>query len=273
MQTPPGAEGQGRMGLRWRVEESSAGAGPPEAGPAGVPVSGLVRAERWILVGSALGVCGLAWTVLSNSVVGSSPSVVVATGMWLLMMVAMMMPATLPWLLVMGTLSKPSSGGGSLPGASVGLFATGYFAVWLAFAVLGAALQLALRGAGLLGSEMALAAPLGGLALAATGLYQMSGIKAACLRHCRNPMSFFLSRWRNGPVGALGMGFSHGAFCLGCCWALMLLGFVLGLMNLAWMAVLTVVVCVENLAPRGPAVSRALGVGLVLLGAVVVIVG
>ncbi len=261
------------MGLRWREEVSSAGVGVAEARSPGIPVSALLRAERWILVGSALGVCGIAWIVLSHGVMGSSPSVVTATGMWLLMMVAMMMPATLPWLLAMGTLSKPSSGGGSLPGASVGLFATGYFAVWLAFAVLGAVLQLALRGAGLLGSEMALAAPLGGLALAATGLFQMSALKAACLRHCRNPMSFFLSRWRNGPVGALGMVFSHGAFCLGCCWALMLLGFVLGLMNLVWMAVLTVVVCVENLAPRGPAVSRALGLGLVVLGAVVVIGG
>lgn len=252
---------------------SSAGVGIAEAGPAGVSVSGLARAERWILVGSALGVCGLAWIVLSNGVAGSSPSVVTATGMWLLMMVAMMMPATLPWLLAMGTLAKPSSGGGSLPGASAGLFAAGYFAVWLAFAVLGAGLQLGLRGAGLLGSELALAAPLGGLALAAGGLYQMSAVKAACLRHCRNPMSFFLSRWRNGPVGALGMGLSHGVFCVGCCWALMLLGFVLGLMNLAWMAVLTVVVCIENLAPRGPAVSRALGLGLVLLGVVLVIAG
>ncbi len=225
------------------------------------------------MVGSALGVCVLAWIVLSGGGVGNSPSIVTATGMWLLMMVAMMMPATLPWLVAMGTLSKPVSGGGSLPGASVALFAAGYFAVWLVFAVLGAALQLGLRGAGLLGSEMALADPLGGLALAAAGLFQMSAIKAACLRHCRNPMSFFLSRWRNGPVGALGMGLSHGAFCLGCCWALMLLGFALGLMNLAWMAVLTVVVCIENLAPRGPAVSRALGVGLVLLGVLVVIAG
>ena len=252
---------------------SSAGIGIAAAGSAGVSVSGLARAERWILVGSAMGVCGLAWIVLSNGVVESSPSLVTATGMWLLMMVAMMMPATLPWLLAMGTLSKPSLGGGSLPGASVGLFTVGYFSVWLAFGVVGATLQLGLRGVGVLGTELALAAPLGGLVLAAGGLYQMSAFKAACLRHCRNPMSFFLSRWRNGPVGALGMGFSHGVFCLGCCWALMLLGFVLGLMNLVWMAVLTVVVCIENLAPRGPAVSRALGIGLILLGVVVVIAG
>jgi predicted metal-binding membrane protein len=252
---------------------SSAGVGIAEAGPAGLSVSGLARAERWILVGTALGVSGLAWTVLWRGGAMVSPSLVTAMAIWLLMMVAMMMPATLPWLVVMRTLSKAPSGRGSLPGGSVGLFSAGYFAAWVAFAVVGAALQIGLRGAGLLGSDLALAAPLGGLALAGAGLYQMSAVKAACLRHCRNPMSFFLSRWRNGPVGALGMGVSHGTFCLGCCWALMLLGFVLGLMNLVWMAVLTVVVCIENLAPRGPAVSRALGIGLVLLGVVVVIAG
>ncbi|GMR13120.1 MAG: DUF2182 domain-containing protein [Gemmatimonadota bacterium] len=252
---------------------SSAGVGIAEAGSAGVSVSGLARAERSILVGSALGVSGLAWIVLSTGGVTGSSSIVAATVMWLLMIVAMMMPATLPWLVAMGTLSRAPTGKGALPGASVGLFSAGYFAVWMAFAVAGAGLQVGLRALGLLGAEMALAAPLGGLALAATGVYQMSAVKAACLRHCRNPMSFFLSRWRNGPVGALGMGVSHGVFCVGCCWALMLLGFVLGLMNLAWMAALTVVVCIENLAAGGPAVSRALGLGLVLLGVVVVMVG
>lgn len=252
---------------------SSGGVGITEAGPLGVSVSGLARGERWILVGSALGVSALAWIVLSTGGGMGSPSIVTATVVWLLMMVAMMMPATLPWLMAMGTLSKAPSGRGSLPGASVGLFSAGYFATWVAFAIVGAGLQIGLRGVGLLGSELALAAPLGGLALAAAGLYQMSAVKAACLHHCRNPMGFFLARWRDGPVGALGMGVSHGAYCLGCCWALMLLGFVLGLMNLVWMAVLTVVVCIENLAPRGPAVSRALGVGLVVLGALVVIAG
>ncbi len=252
---------------------SSTGVGIVEAGPGGVPASGLARTARWILMGSALGVCGLAWIVLSSGGPVGVRSVVTATGMWLMMMVAMMMPATLPWLMVLGSLSKSPPGRGSLPALSVGLFAVGYFAAWLAFAVGGAVLQVVLGGAGLLSSDLAVAAPLAGVTLAAAGIYQMSAVKAACLRHCRNPMGFFLSRWRNGPVGALGMGLSHGAFCVGCCWALMMLGFALGLMNLAWMAVLTVVVCVENLAPRGQAVSRVLGLGLVMLGVVVVITG
>ena len=242
------------------------------AGPAGISVARVARLERWVLVGSGLGVSALATTVLASRSMGS-PSVAAAASMWILMMVAMMMPATLPWLMVVGTLSKSPQGRGSLSPSSVGLFASGYFAAWVAFAVGGAGLQVVLRATGLLGPNLALAAPLGGVTLVAAGIYQVSDAKASCLRHCRNPLGFFLSRWRNGPVGALRMGLSHGAFCVGCCWALMLLGFALGLMNLVWMAVLTVVVCVENLTTRGPAVSRGLGFGLVLLGVVMVISG
>ena len=237
-------------------------------GAAGVPVPRLARVERSILVGSALTVCVLAWTVLAGGGMTGSRSLVTATGMWTLMMAAMMTPATLPWLVAMGALSKAGSGRGTLPAASVALFACGYFAVWVAFAVGGAALQVGLRQAGLLGADLALAAPLGGLALIGAGLYQTSSAKAACLRHCRNPLAFFLTRWKNGPTGAAHMGLSHGAFCVGCCWALMLAGFSLGLMNLLWMAVFTLVICVENLVPRGLRIGRALGLGLILLGIV-----
>ncbi len=112
----------------------------------------------------------------------------------------------------------------------------------------------------------ALLAPLAGLVLVGAGLYQVTPAKAACLEHCRTPMSYFLSRWRNGPGGAFRMGLSHGAFCVGCCWALMLTGFALGVMNLAWMAVLTVVIAVETFAPRGERIGRLAGAALVVWG-------
>ena len=243
----------------------------------GLSVPTLARWERGVLVASALGVSGLAWGVLMGGGGGAGPGgFAAAAAMWLLMMVAMMLPATLPWLFVMGALSKgpaPGSARGVLPAGAVGLFGAAYFAVWLAFALVGAALQLWLRGAGLLGADLAMASPLGAVIVVAAGLYQVTPAKSSCLRHCRNPMGFFLSRWRNGPLGALRMGLSHGVFCVGCCWALMLLGFALGVMNLAFMAVLTVVVCVENLAPGGPAAGRALGVGLVALGLVLLLAG
>ena len=200
-------------------------------------------------------------------------SLLPTTGMWMLMMVVMMLPAVLPWLTGFAALSRDRESG-AIRGAWVLLFGSGYIAAWLAFSVGGASLQIGLRGWGLLGASAhgvstALAAPLAGLVLVSAGLYQLAPAKAACLAHCRSPMSYFLSRWRNGPVGAFRMGLSHGAFCVGCCWALMLTGFALGVMNLAWMAVLTAVIAVETLAPRGERIARLAGAALVVWGLIV----
>ena len=192
---------------------------------------------------------------------------VATTAMWMLMMVVMMLPAGLPWLTGFAALARDRESG-AVRGGWVALFGCGYFAVWLAFSVVGASLQIGLRSWGLLGASAALLAPLAGLVLVGTGLYQVTPAKAACLEHCRTPMSYFLSRWRNGPGGAFRMGLSHGAFCVGCCWALMLTGFALGVMNLAWMAVLTVVIAVETLAPRGERIGRLAGAALVVWGLV-----
>ena len=195
------------------------------------------------------------------------PGLVATTAMWMLMMVVMMLPAVLPWLTGFAALARDRESG-AVRGGWVALFGCGYFAAWLAFSVVGASLQIGLRSWGLLGASAALLAPLAGLVLVGTGLYQVTPAKAACLEHCRAPMSYFLSRWRNGPGGAFRMGLSHGAFCVGCCWALMLTGFALGVMNLAWMAVLTVVIAVETLAPRGERIGRLAGAALVVWGLV-----
>ena len=192
---------------------------------------------------------------------------VATTAMWMLMMVVMMLPAVLPWLIGFAALARDRESG-AVRGGWVALFGLGYFAAWIAFSVVGASLQIGLRSWGLLGASAALATPLAGLVLVVAGLYQVTPSKTACLEHCRTPMSYFLSRWRNGPGGAFRMGLSHGAFCVGCCWALMLTGFALGVMNLAWMAVLTMVIAAETLAPRGERIGRLAGAALVVWGLV-----
>ena len=201
-------------------------------------------------------------------------SFLLAALMWFGMMAAMMLPVSVPWVRVMISLS---GGGGGVRAAtpptpgpwarvrSGALFLVGYLSVWLVFSVAAAAVQLGMAAVVPLGRDTSLA----GLLLVGAGLYQLSPVKAACLRHCRNPLTYFLTRWRDGPRGALGMGWGHGLYCLGCCWALMALALVLGVMNLLWMAVLAAVVCVENLAPGGAVMGRVAGVGLVVWGVVV----
>ena len=124
----------------------------------------------------------------------------------------------------------------------------------------------ATQWASVFGASPALRASLGGLILIGAGLYQAAPAKAACLEHCRTPMSYFLANWRNGPGGAFKMGLSHGAFCVGCCWALMLTGFALGLISLIWMAGFTAIIAVETLAPHGKRIGRLAGAGMILWG-------
>ena len=207
-------------------------------------------------------------------------SFALAALMWFGMMGAMMLPVSVPWVRVLISLSN-QGGPGSRPGAggegdgrwarirSGTLFLAGYLGVWMLFSLAAAAVQF------WLGERIALAggSSLAGAVLVGAGLYQLSPVKAACLRHCRNPLTYFLTRWRDGPRGALGMGWGHGLWCLGCCWALMALALVLGVMNLLWMAVLAAVVFIENVAPGGAVIGRVAGVGLVVWGLVVWVAG
>lgn len=189
-----------------------------------------------------------------------------ATGMWWGMMLVMMAPAAWPWLRSAGML-VPAGAPRSERVLSAPLFATGYAGVWLGFAVAAAGLQTGLHALSVLGPDMALRRPLAGTALIGVGLYQLTPLKAACLSHCRNPLTFFLQRWRRGPRGALSMGAAHGLFCVGCCWALMAAAFAVGVMSLLWMAALTAVVTAESLAPWGPRFGRWIGVAALGLGA------
>ena len=144
---------------------------------------------------------------------------------------------------------------------------SGYLLVWAGFSVLATLAQWGLHRAALLSPMMGSTSPvLGGLLLLAAGLFQWTPLKYACLQHCRSPLSFLMTEWREGHRGALGMGLRHGSYCTGCCWLLMALLFVAGVMNVLWVATITAFVLIEKVAPRGDVVGRVAGVVLVIAG-------
>jgi predicted metal-binding membrane protein len=190
--------------------------------------------------------------------------------MWWTMMIAMMVPAAAPTILLYAQVHRHAEATGQARArlAPTGAFAAGYLLVWLAFALVATALQMALEAGGVLSGEMMASQKrwLSAAVLLAAGLYQLSPIKDACLSHCRSPASFLSRHWRPGVTGALRLGALHGAYCVGCCWVLMALLFVGGVMNLAWIAALTLLVIVEKLLPVGAWLGRAAGLLLIMWG-------
>ena len=189
--------------------------------------------------------------------------------MWAVMMAAMMLPSAAPMVLFFAMISR-RQGGLHAAGAAkpVVFFVGGYIAVWAGFSLAATGLQAALERIALLSPMMETTSlALAGSLLVAAGAYQWLPLKQGCLRRCRSPLEFVLSAWRDGRAGAFAMGLRHGIDCLGCCWMLMLLLFVGGVMNLAWIAGLALFVLVEKLAPAGHWIGRAAGVLLVVWGA------
>jgi predicted metal-binding membrane protein len=154
---------------------------------------------------------------------------------------------------------------------STTIFVLGYLVVWTTYSVAAALAQAGLHAAALMSPAMAATSPLlaGGL-LVAAGVFQWTPLKRACLAGCRSPLSFLMAGWREGRGGAFVMGLRHGLYCLGCCWALMALLFVVGVMNLLWVAAIAVAVLVEKVVPRGDLVGRLAGVALVAAGLLLV---
>ena len=185
--------------------------------------------------------------------------------MWAVMMVAMMAPSATPMLLMFATVNRRRRERDA-PYVPVGMFLSGYVIVWAAFSLAATGGNWSLHQASLLSSMMgeSTSGYLGGALLLLAGAFQWSPLKYNCLKQCRTPMGFLMTSWREGQGGALRMGLEHGAYCLGCCWALMLLLFVLGIMNLVWIAALAAFVLAEKVAPMGEWVSRITGV--LLLG-------
>jgi len=186
--------------------------------------------------------------------------------MWAVMMAAMMLPTAAPMILAYARMQAADrrKGAGWLP---VFAFSGGYVISWVAFSLGAAALQAGLINLALMSPMMMkTSGPLAGGVLVVAGLYQFSAVKHACLRQCRTPIGFLMTQWREGGWGALRMGWRHGLFCVGCCWALMGLLFVAGVMNAAWIIVITVYVLGEKIIPDSEWLSKFVGVILAGFG-------
>jgi len=186
--------------------------------------------------------------------------------MWAVMMVAMMTPSAAPMILTYSRVNRRHHEQRS-PFLATGAFLAGYLVVWTGFSAVATLAQWALHRAALLSPMMVSNSPLlGGVLLIGAGVFQFTPLKRACLAHCRSPLGFFMTEWREGTRGALLMGIRHGIFCVGCCWLLMALLFVAGVMNLLWVAVIAAYVLVEKIVPAGHWVSWGIGFCVIVGG-------
>ena len=243
--------------------------------------SSIIRPDSWrgeylAVVTGLFGVTALAWAYLVQMAAGmdsmnihmamphmqtwGAADILMLFLMWAVMMVGMMLPTALPMTLVFTTVHRErrKRGGSAVP---TGVFVLGYVAVWTLFSALAALLQWGLHDAALLSPMMVSTSALfgGGLFIAA-GVFQWTPLKSVCLDHCRTPLGFLMTEWREGYRGAWVMGLRHGLFCTGCCWVLMALLFVGGVMNLLWVAAIAAFVLVEKVAPAGALLGRLSGV-------------
>ena len=195
-----------------------------------------------------------------------SDSFLMLLTMWTVMMIAMMSPTAVPMVL-MHTKVERHRHPEQTPFIPTTLFFMGYILVWMAFSVVLTLGQTFLQFTAMLSPKMASSSPwLAGGILIAAGLFQFSKLKEACLSQCRSPVTYFMLEWREGNIGALRMGVKHGVYCVGCCWILMTLLFVAGVMNLLWMALITAFVLAEKVVPRGDLIVRLAGIGMIVWG-------
>ena len=189
--------------------------------------------------------------------------------MWWVMMLGMMLPSAAPLLLLFARMMRKEKGAPYVP---TGVFALGYVVMWAAFSAIATGAQWGLEASGLLsGIMVGTSAVLGAALLIAAGVWQLTPLKNACLRHCRSPIGFLSAQWRPGRTGAFRMGLVHGAFCLGCCWFLMALLFYGGVMNLYWIIGLALYILIEKLLPAGARIAQLTGVFLIAWGAALLI--
>ena len=190
------------------------------------------------------------------------PHVLLLVAMWVVMMTAMMLPTAAPLILLYATAARRSAEPAN-PSRRVYALASGYLMVWGLYSIVLAAAQRLLASASVLTPMMEPSGPsAGAVLLGIAGVYQLTPLKRACLRACRSPLGFMMQRWRSGVAGAFRLGLGHGTYCLGCCWALMLILFAGGVMNLVVIVTLTVWVLVEKTAPFAEYTSTASGVAL-----------
>lgn len=223
----------------------------------------VLRHERALVAVSVATLATLAWwyllarAAMTGMAAMRPPPLSALVVMWSLMMVAMMLPSAAPAVLLYSRVRETRSSDHAV--AQTWVFLSGYLAIWLLFSIAAAGAQMSLTG-----PSMALdSGAARGAVLIAAGVYQLSPLKSACVRQCRSPAEFLTRHWRPGWPGAVQLGVRHGIYCLGCCWMLMALLFVGGVMNLLWVVALTLLVATEKLVRGGPLVGRAVGVALI----------
>lgn len=249
--------------------------------------SQLLRHERGVVLLALAGVTAIAWLYLfiaRQNMDMSMPAMSDMPGMpdrrdmampfaapwvfamWWVMMLGMMLPSAAPMILTFGALQRRKRERDQ-PYVPTAMFVAGYLLVWGVFSLAATAAQWTLQQGALLSPMLALTSPLAGGALfILAGIYQLTPLKNACLRQCRSPFAFVLNHWRDGRYGALRMGASHGLYCLGCCWVLMVLLFAVGVMNLIGVAAIAALVFVEKLMRGGVWVGRVGGGAMAVFG-------
>lgn len=230
------------------------------------PASSLAGRDRAIVLSGVAALVALSVAYLFAWSPGmamhwSAAQALLVFAMWGAMMVAMMTPTAAPMLLAYAKLSRGREG---RAGFELVSFLLGYLALWTAFSAAAALAHWGLHAAELISPGMAIANPVAsGILLLSAGAYQLTPLKAACLTKCRTPMGFLLGEWRDGASGAFVMGARHGMYCVGCCWLLMALLFVGGVMNPLWIAALTLVAMAEKILPYGESIAQAVAVGAI----------
>ena len=257
-----------------------------------ITIEGTLRRERVVLAAGLAALAALAWIYIWQGAGMGMPALAMTTlslfphlqpdvagqmedgwpmviAMWWVMMLAMMTPSATPLILLYGRVIRHHAGAGQRTYLPSLMLLAGYLIAWLAFSVAAAAFQKALQPAGLISEMMywSRSAILSASVLLAAGLYQFSSIKQACLAQCRSPVRFLTAHWRPGLMGSFMLGIRHGTFCVGCCWTIMLLLFVGGVMNLIWIALLTLFVLAEKLLPGGARMGKWSG-GLLIIWAI-----
>jgi predicted metal-binding membrane protein len=253
----------------------------------------VLRRDRVVVLAGLIALSALAWGYMAHEARGmvhtgvcqcagmkmsgpdmhawSASTLVPLFLMWVEMMVAMMTPSAAPMILTFAAVNRKRLEQ-ERPFVPTGIFLLGYLAVWATFSALIAVAQWILHSTALLSPMMVSTSPLlGGALLVAAGIFQWTPLKNTCLTHCRSPLSFLLTGWREGRRGAFVMGLKHGAYCTGCCWFLMALLFVVGVMNIWWVAAISILVLLEKVAPKELHLCRIVGLLLAAWGAWVVI--
>lgn len=248
-------------------------------------IESILKKDRLILVTGLLFICLLSWWYIiylyrqmypmnMNALFFAMPMTpdwtatdfVLLFLMWLVMMIAMMTPSVAPLIFIFAMVNRQKKLQQN-PFVPTGYLFSGYFLVWAVFSLLATILQWALQQVAWLNPEMIITNKiLGSVILITAGLFQFSVLKQRCLHYCQTPVDFIHRKWKEGKKGAFKMGIENGVYCLGCCWVLMVLLFVAGIMNLLWIALLSLFVLVEKLIPNSKWISYAAGTCLILYG-------